>query len=438
MNLNIRNKILGLSLLLLTGVSAMASPLTGQVPESEKALNAPWTKGAFETRQYRNVFAEMGYTQEEIDKRVQTVFNGIFSPKNKVYVEPDDSTAYICDIVHNDVRSEGMSYGMMIAVQFNRKDIFDRLWRWSKTYMQHKEGPSEGYFAWCCRTDGSHIDGGSASDGELYFITSLIFASNRWGNETGINYLADARHILDCALKKDGTGGIMPLIHKEHKLITFVPNDFGYAFTDPSYHLPAFYEVWARWADDGRSDYWNECAERSRQYLHKAVHPVTGLTPDYSNYDGSLMHKGWMIGDAFRFDSWRVPMNIALDYSWSCADREWQQEYANKIQDFLYNEGIDTFVNQYNVDGTMLPDSLQMGKPSHAPGLVATAAAASLVCTHEKGREFVQRLWDSRPTPGFNYYYDGLLRLFAFMHLSGKYQVIFPESIIFKKEAVSK
>lgn len=428
MNLNIRNKILGLSLLLLIGVSAMASPLTGQVPESEKALNAPWTKGAFETRQYRNVFAEMGYTQEEIDKRVQTVFNGIFSPKNKVYVEPDDSTAYICDIVHNDVRSEGMSYGMMIAVQFNRKDIFDRLWRWSKTYMQHKEGPSEGYFAWCCRTDGSHIDGGSASDGELYFITSLIFASNRWGNETGINYLADARHILDCALKKDGTGGIMPLIHKEHKLITFVPNDFGYAFTDPSYHLPAFYEVWARWADDGRSDYWNECAERSRQYLHKAVHPVTGLTPDYSNYDGSLMHKGWMIGDAFRFDSWRVPMNIALDYSWSCADREWQQEYANKIQDFLYNEGIDTFVNQYNVDGTMLPDSLQMGKPSHAPGLVATAAAASLVCTHDKGREFVQRLWDSRPTPGFNYYYDGLLRLFAFMHLSGKYRVIFPES----------
>ena len=412
MNLNIRNKILGLSLLLLTGVSAMASPLTGQVPESEKALNAPWTKGAFETRQYRNVFAEMGYTQEEIDKRVQTVFNGIFSPKNKVYVEPDDSTAYICDIVHNDVRSEGMSYGMMIAVQFDRKDVFDRLWRWSKTYMQHKEGPSEGYFAWCCRTDGSHIDGGSASDGELYFITSLIFASNRWGNETGINYLADARH----------------LIHKEHKLITFVPNDFGYAFTDPSYHLPAFYEVWARWADDGRSDYWNECAERSRQYLHKAVHPVTGLTPDYSNYDGSLMHKGWMIGDAFRFDSWRVPMNIALDYSWSCADREWQQEYANKIQDFLYSEGIDTFVNQYNVDGTMLPDSLQMGKPSHAPGLVATAAAASLVCTHEKGREFVQRLWDSRPTPGFNYYYDGLLRLFAFMHLSGKYQVIFPES----------
>ena len=53
MNLNIRNKILGLSLLLLTGVSAMASPLTGQVPESEKALNAPWTKFSTESSRLR-------------------------------------------------------------------------------------------------------------------------------------------------------------------------------------------------------------------------------------------------------------------------------------------------------------------------------------------------------------------------------------------------
>ena len=68
--------------------------------------------------------------------------------------------------------------------------------------MQHKEGASEGYFAWCCRKDGSHIDGGSASDGELYFITSLIFASNLWGNDTGIDYLAEAQHILDCAMEK--------------------------------------------------------------------------------------------------------------------------------------------------------------------------------------------------------------------------------------------
>ena len=39
---------------------------------------------------------------------------------------------YIEDIANNDVRTEGMSYGMMIAVQMNRKEVFDSLWKWAK------------------------------------------------------------------------------------------------------------------------------------------------------------------------------------------------------------------------------------------------------------------------------------------------------------------
>ena len=35
----------------------------------------PWEKGAFETHQYRNLFAEMGYKQADIDKKVNEVFN---------------------------------------------------------------------------------------------------------------------------------------------------------------------------------------------------------------------------------------------------------------------------------------------------------------------------------------------------------------------------
>lgn len=62
----------------------------------------------------------------------------------------------------------------MIAVQFDRKDIFDRLWRWGKKYMQHQEGPLKGYFAWSCKTDGTRNAQGPASDGELYYVTSLI------------------------------------------------------------------------------------------------------------------------------------------------------------------------------------------------------------------------------------------------------------------------
>lgn len=394
----------------------------------------PYTKGAFATRRYRNLFAELGYKQKDIDKKLKSVFESVFYGPDKVYFEVGDSMAYISDIKNHDVRTEGMSYGLMIAVQFDRKDIFDRLWRWGKKYMQHQEGPLKGYFAWSCKTDGTRNAQGPASDGELYYVTSLIFASNRWGNSTGINYLAEAQNILDCSMQKIGMERVAPLINLEHQLITFTPDPFGGRFTDPSYHVPAFYEVWARWAEDGRSEFWRACARKSREYLHKSIHPVTGLNPDYNNYDGTLPGSKRVIGDAFRFDSWRVPMNIALDYSWACADRKWQQEYGNKIQNFFYSQGIDSFVDQYNVDGTTVTELLGAGgykKLRHSLGLVATTAAVSLVCTHDKSREFVDRLWNVKHVPYddgyFDAYYDGLLRLFAFMHLSGNYRIIFPQ-----------
>ncbi len=414
----------------------------------QKTQLQPWQKGGFETHQYRNLFAEMGYSQKDIDKKLQDLYDALFIGPDRIYFEVGDSMAYISDVKNHDARTEGMSYGLMIAVQLDKKDVFDRLWRWSKKYMQMQEGPMRGYFRWSVNPDGTSRAFGAASDGELYFITSLIFASNRWGNDTGIDYLAEAQHILNCATtnpddtkkgkkakKNDkvpafGAPKWGPLFDPATKIITFVP---GANYTDPSYNIPAFLEVWAKYAQDGRSEYWTECAKASREYLHKAIHPVTGLNPDYSNFDGSLLNNGHMMGDVFRYDSWRVPMNIALDYSWSCADRAWQQAYGHKLQNFLYQEGIDSFVDQYNVDGTTPTDIMPAGgykELRHTPGFVATSAALSLVCSHSKSREFVDRFWNSKhepfPSGYFDAYYEGILRLFAFMHLSGNYRVIEP------------
>lgn len=404
-----------------------------QLTNCASAVLKPWDKGAFETGKYRNLLAEMGYKQRDIDAKLEEAFHDLFEGPQKIYFETGDTMAYISDIKNNDVRSEGMSYGMMIAVQRDNKEMFDRLWRWSKHFMQHQEGPLKGYFRWSCRTDGTPNSQGPASDGEFYYITSLLFASNRWGNDTGIDYLSEAQFILNSSMDKTGENGVTPLIHPEHQLITFVPTGYGAGFTDPSYHVPAFYEVWARWAEDGRADYWRECARISRAYLQKAIHPETGLNPDYSRYDGSLLNSGRIIGDAFRFDSWRVPMNIALDYSWACEDKEWQRTYGHKIQNFLYAQGVDRFVDQYNVDGTPVSEILGAGgykKLRHSLGLVASSAAVSLVCSHDKSREFVDHFWNSSHEPYddgyFDAYYDGLLRLFAWMHLSGNYRIISP------------
>ena len=67
----------------------------------------------------------------------------------------------------------------------------------------------------------------------------------------------------------------------------------------------------------------------------------------------------------------------------------------------------------------------------HSIGLVGAVASTSLLYADGHTREFVDALWNARHEPFadgyFDAYYDGLLRLFAFMHLSGNYRVIFPQ-----------
>ncbi|MCP2029871.1 oligosaccharide reducing-end xylanase [Flavobacterium sp. HSC-32F16] len=383
---------------------------------------------------YRNLFKEAGYSQIDIDKKLNKAYYDVFEGPDKVYFEEGDSLGYVSDIKNKDARTEGMSYGMMVAVQLNKKEVFDRIWRWSVKYMQHQDGPREGYFAWSVNPQTKKQNSpGSASDGELYYITSLLFASNKWGNNTGINYYKEARKILDAMWKKDGTGNIYNIINTEHKQISFVPEGGGYNWTDPSYHVPAFYEIWALYAKDGHEQFYKECADVSRNFLHKACHPVTGLTSDYTEFNGDPHPTPWMPG-GFRYDSWRVPMNIAMDYTWYGKDKEWQEDYAKRFQDFLRSKGLDTYEDQFNVDGTTPEFILQAGpvkKLRHSIGLAGTAATASLVNKDKASLDFVHAVWNAKLEPYedgyFDPYYDGLMYLFSLMHLSGNYQIIAPK-----------
>ena len=271
---------------------------------------------------------------------------------------------------------------------------------------------------------------GSASDGELYCITSLLFAANKWGNNTGINYYGEARRILDAMWKKDGTGNIYNLINTDAKQISFVPEGGGYNWTDPSYHLPAFYEVWVRYAKDGHEQFYKDCADTSRVFLHRACDAVTGLNVDYTEFTGKPHVTRW-VPLAFRYDSWRVPMNIAMDYAWFAKDKSWQEDYAKRFQGFLRSKGITTFEDQYNQDGSRPEVILQAGgfkTLRHSIGLIGTASTTALIGKDKTSYDFVHELWNAKLEPYgdtyFDPYYDGLMYLFSIMHLSGNYQII--------------
>ena len=98
----------------------------------------------------------------------------------------------------------------------------------------------------------------------------------------------------------------------------------NYNFTDPSYHLPAFFEIWAEYAKDGHEQFYKDCADTARVFLHRACNSVTGLNVDLTDFNGKPLSSSWM-PPAFRYDSWRVPMNITMDYNWFGKDKTWQE-----------------------------------------------------------------------------------------------------------------
>jgi oligosaccharide reducing-end xylanase len=141
--------------------------------------------------EYVNVFEKIGYGKEITDERLDLIFEMLFYSEEdvRIYHEAGDDMGYIVDTGNNDVRTEGMSYGMMMCVQMDKKNEFDRLWKWAKTYMYMDKGVNSGFFAWSCQTNGKKNAYGPAPDGEEYFAMALLFAAKRWGNGDGIfNY----------------------------------------------------------------------------------------------------------------------------------------------------------------------------------------------------------------------------------------------------------
>jgi endo-1,4-beta-D-glucanase Y len=289
--------------------------------------------------------------------------------------------------------------------------------------MLQKDGPYTGYFAWHNQENGEQLDANPASDGEEWFVMALLFAANRWGNggsESGgiFNYRAEAQKILDVMLHKDeeNTGLATSMFDLETKQVVFVPSGRNATFTDPSYHLPAFYELWARWADKD-NDFWKEAAQVSRAFWKTAAHPQTGLMPDYAEFDGTPnsdpTHKD------FRFDAFRVVSNVALDWAWFAAD-PWAVEQSNRLLDFFRAQGLDRYVNQYSLDGKPLSGE-------RSSGLIAMNAVAGLAADPQKSKDFVQALWDLEIPSGQWRYYDGLLYFLALLQTSGNYRIYTPD-----------
>lgn len=401
--------------------------------------------GYYKTKKYHNFFKDYGHSDKEVSEKIEKTFQQLF------YGDTAHATAfeagknengplmYVADVPHYDIRTEGMSYGMMICVQLNKKKEFDAIWNYCMTYMyiSDKNHPSEGYFSWHLKRDGKALDETPAPDGEQWYAMALYFAANRWGNGKGIyDYHTWADKILTAIRHREvKTGNTMngprtlgSMINEDHKMIRFVPDVRGGNFTDASYHLPAFYELFARWGPKEDREFWAAAADTSRNFFSKATDPVTGLAPDQSNFDATPMFRKSPRGEfksMFSFDSWRTQSNWAVDWVWWQKDTR-EQQLSNRILTFFASKGMDTYGDQYHLNGD--PVTTRAGS-HHSGGLVATNGASAMAATKpELRKEFIEALWNQEiPHDWVERYYDSLLYIMSLMHVSGNYRIYPPK-----------
>ena len=425
-------------------------------PEPEKVWAVESTgliesQGAYFTGTHRNVFLELGKTQEEIDQKLQKAYDTYFSvsDENRLYYEFDDDEAYALDIAHEDIRSEGQSYAMMITVQRNDQARFNKLWNFAVSRMRLNDPKHPNYrgYAWVLEPSGAICDENSAPGGEEYFAMALYFAHNRWGSSAKAkspeNYKYWADEIVDMMKNRPQIAGARkrrmgssdgkackgkeltdqvtsePLFDATQRQIQFNAT-VGQEYTDPSYHLPAFYSLFALWGPKADAAFWNSAAATSRSFFGRAMNAETGLASDYSKYDGSPHRVSFNnLSAKFAFDAWRTGGNVGMDWAWMMQPGTELQARADALVNFFHSKGVSEYLALWNVDGTG-------GSGHHSPGLIAMNAVATLATTEtmsDKSREMVEELWNTQLPTGQYRYYDGLLYTFALLHLSGQYKI---------------
>ena len=290
----------------------------------------------------------------------RSMLDGIWNYYKSQYTDPTNGRTF--DKARDDAStSESESYTMLRAVWWDDKTTFDTSWKWTQSNLQHTTGDS--LFSWYYSKDASGnysvnaIAGGTntATDGDEDIALSLIFAHDRWGDQS---YLTSAQSIISDIWDKE----VIVIAGKPYLLANNIEKTSAKQdlIMDPSYLSPASYRIFAQY--DKTHD-WNGLVNSSYDVLF-AVSDSTldkttsdGLPPDWVTIDkttGQLVASTDASLDTnYGYDAMRSPFRIALDWNWNKDERA-QQVLAKYT--FLSNQWKlnNALYSVYAHDGTIV------------------------------------------------------------------------------------
>lgn len=323
--------------------------------------------------------------------------------------------------------SEGHGYGMMITALMagydpNAKTYFDGMFRFFK---DHPATSSTNLMGWNqitgCGPSGAPYGGdGTATDGDLDIAYALILADRQWGSSGAINYLQEAKNVINAAKNIEVNSTSLAIF-----LGDFVtPGQPNYYYgTRPSDFMPDHFRAYQAITQDTtwtgvinelysiiaaiRTNYASATGLLSDFIINTNTAPQPA-GPNYleTAYDGE-----------FNYNACRTPWRISTDYLVSGDSRALTM--IQKVNSWIKTK---TGSNPANiVDGYTLAGANSVGATGTSLAFVGPFAVSAM--SDSSNQAWLNSLWSQMvATPlSADDYYGNTLKLLSMIVISGNW-----------------
>jgi endo-1,4-beta-D-glucanase Y len=262
----------------------------------------------------------------------------------------------------NSTVSEGIAYGMIIAVYMNDQALFDDLWKYALAHSWTYAAPGGGskstiLMNWYISSSGSlgsnPSGGGAATDADEDMAWALIMADKQWSGQGSLSksYLEYAKQLLSDIWSYEILDGKLP------------KNGSGWGDWNSlniSYFAPAYYRVFAKvsgnapWGTDVVKCVYDTI---DGNLTAANANQSNGLVPAFSTSTGG---DAWVSAGQspqrhdYQYDSCRTPFRIGLD---ACLFNDARaKSYVAKTSQFFAGIGAANIKDGYSLSGNPTPE----------------------------------------------------------------------------------
>lgn len=236
----------------------------------------------------------------------QDAANAYNTWKTNYITDCNDGTCRVNFDNASETVSEGIAYGMLLAVYAGDQDLFDCLWAYYKKFSN-----SNGVMNWKINGCTSVIGTGGAADAEIDAAMALIVADCQWPGTTSPHDYADDALALITAIKDHE---IQPTNQNgPYQLNNGDQWGFGNNCRNPGYQAPAYYQCYATYVPS-QATLWGNAYTAGYALIDANVNTTTGLVSNWSDHTGSPNTCNG--ANEYGWDACRNPWRMATDVMW--------------------------------------------------------------------------------------------------------------------------